>query len=555
MSDATKALRGLAYGVTVGSRALPGQARTFGSWIGEAIGLVADIVDSGKDPAVEIPRIRTSSHYTAGPRARWAKRLEELRARAADPSDPLGDEDLADVYDDLETPGGPTERPTRGASATPTPTRSPSSAYDRSMSLRHVFLPATFNEPKGEELATLIDEREARWLELVEAGAGELEWVEEGGIWHSSPLRLNDPEIADNLAVCVTPSTIVALARALGVRLPTVDEAFNLLRNRPHVTATKVTFPAGHPLAYQTSASNEAIRLHSDALLEVDGFNANAGKWWCDPDGAGPLEADDDPVNFGWADPGAPYRWQGFPMWQTPGRAHNARHVDCSQTARFASSSRPGPRPRPEDLEDRIPDEGPIWRDRSLSVGLRMCGWLGAQFGMKVREIPGARHDPRILAYSRHCARGGRFLGVRDDGMPIWSDGAIRLRLYRDEDPWCAATASECLRVSLYPDEPPPHGLRVAVRELVEDAGGSLIPSRPGWSKAWRDIGYDPKPGDLAIYRRAGESPRRGGRGHVRTVIQRKGNRYLGIGGNEGNRVAMAWHPIANPRLEGWIAR
>ena len=78
---AVRALRGLAYGVTIGSRALGGEGKRYGGWIGQAIGLVADVVESGLD----------------GPRARWAKRLEELRARAADDADPLGDEYLEDL--------------------------------------------------------------------------------------------------------------------------------------------------------------------------------------------------------------------------------------------------------------------------------------------------------------------------------------------------------------------------------------------------------------------------------------------------------------------------
>jgi hypothetical protein len=98
VNEATKILRGLAYGVTIGSRALPGQGRTIGGWIGEALGLVGDMIEAGTDPGIELRRIRTSDTYTAGPRARWAAHLEELRRRAADDADPHGD----DLYLDLD---------------------------------------------------------------------------------------------------------------------------------------------------------------------------------------------------------------------------------------------------------------------------------------------------------------------------------------------------------------------------------------------------------------------------------------------------------------------
>jgi hypothetical protein len=200
----------------------------------------------------------------------------------------------------------------------------------------------------------------------------------------------------------------------------------------------------------------------------------------------------------------------------------------------------------------------PVPRSGELSLGLRALAWLGVEAVAGVREVPGPRHDPRILSYSRHCRRGGTFLGVewvRLDGSPAapddnamtaprWSGGSP-LPLARDEDPWCAALASAALLGAILPGETPPHGLRVSVRELVEDARGTGALRLAG-------SGYDPRPGDLAIMGRAGADPLRGGTGHVHRMVQLDGARYLAIGGNEGDAVAVAWHPRA--AVLAWVA-
>jgi len=199
------------------------------------------------------------------------------------------------------------------------------------------------------------------------------------------------------------------------------------------------------------------------------------------------------------------------------------------------------PAPPPSALGDDDPTPVPA----SLSLGLRCLAWLGVQAVQGVREIHGARHDPRILAYSKECRRGGTFLGVvGDSGRPMWNGGS-ELPLSRDEDPWCAALASATLLGALLPGETPPHGLRVSVRELVEDARGTGALRLPG-------SGYDPRPGDLAIMGRAGADPLRGGTGHVHRVVQLDGARYLAIGGNEGDAIQVAWHPRA--AVLAWIA-
>jgi hypothetical protein len=186
----------------------------------------------------------------------------------------------------------------------------------------------------------------------------------------------------------------------------------------------------------------------------------------------------------------------------------------------------------------------PVPGGEPLSLGLRALAWLGVQAVQGVREIPGPKHDPRILSYSAACRRGGTFLGVEGPGRPLWSGGSL-LALGRDEDAWCAAVQSAALLGALLPGETPPHGLRVSVRELVEDARGTGALRLPG-------SGYDPRPGDLAIMGRAGGDPLRGGQGHVHRVVQLDGARYLAVGGNEADSIQVAWHPRA--AVLAWIA-
>ena len=188
-------------------------------------------------------------------------------------------------------------------------------------------------------------------------------------------------------------------------------------------------------------------------------------------------------------------------------------------------------------------EDAPAWR-----LGLRALAWLGVQAVQGVREVPGLASDPRILAYSRECRRGGTFLGVRSSAsehVAIWTPDARPLPLSRDEDPWCAALASAALFMALVTGEAPPHGLRVSVRELCEDGRGTGALRLVG-------SGYEPQPGDLAIMGRAGADPLRGGTGHVHRVVQVDGPRYLAIGGNEGNEIRVDWHPRA--RVLAWIA-
>jgi hypothetical protein len=382
--------------------------------------------------------------------------------------------------------------------------------------VRHVYLPADTPEPSAEHIA----EREAEWLDAIQAGDFEATQRRLGDVEWSDEIRV------DGLAICVSYRTAKKAAQAMGARLPTYEEAVAMFRAARHVEPRKVTRREG-PMAYQTSASDLAIQLHSEAVDDLpDELVDNRGKLWLAgaPNGRA--------RNFGWVDPAAPYRLApGLRGWQSPGTRHTDGHVDCSQTLRVVR-------------DVRANTEWP-WDDATLALGERLLAWLGHQFGLDPREIPGDQHEPLILGYSEHCRRGGTFLGVDAYGEPRW-DGGAPLPLWTDELAWCAAYQSAALHAALLPGEEPPHGLRVSVRELVEDARKAGTLESPG---------YEPRPGDLGVYARAGEDPLLAGRGHTQAVVQHDGDRVLTIGGNEQNRIQVQWEPLRRESLRGWIVR
>jgi hypothetical protein len=93
--------------------------------------------------------------------------------------------------------------------------------------------------------------------------------------------------------------------------------------------------------------------------------------------------------------------------------------------------------------------------------------------------------------------------------------------------------------------DPAPHGYRISVRELVEDA--RVL-------ETWRALGsYTPKPGDLAISAREGGDPTRGGAGHVERVESVETEQVITIGGNEQNTWIRAPLRLDDPNLRGFI--
>lgn len=112
------------------------------------------------------------------------------------------------------------------------------------------------------------------------------------------------------------------------------------------------------------------------------------------------------------------------------------------------------------------------------------------------------------------------------------------------EADWCAGSCGASEREAALPGEalPPWRG---AVWELVRDALDA---------GTWREPGaYVPLPGDLAIFGRAGEDPRAGGRGHVGRVARVVGRTVTTIDGNVDDAVSEVEREAGS--VLGWIVR
>ena len=118
------------------------------------------------------------------------------------------------------------------------------------------------------------------------------------------------------------------------------------------------------------------------------------------------------------------------------------------------------------------------------------------------REIPGARHEPKILQWWKAIKRGG---------------------IKTDEVPWCAAFVGGCLEAV---------GI---VSSRFESARSYMT-----WGKAIPA----PLPGCVVVFSRSGG-------GHVAFVIgtDKSGN-LVCIGGNQGNSVTIA--PFSKSRVVGY---
>lgn len=345
---------------------------------------------------------------------------------------------------------------------------------------------------------------------------------------------------APGLLAHLTYRDALHVAELHGARLPTRAEVVEATEQaiRGGVVLRPVTLSFGPEMVSREHAETHDTRVAEQlAVVRWDGRSivASAGKHWIAGAARGWARI------CGWWD-GSRYIQAG-----TVDQHHDTHH-DYATTTVLA-------RDRPP-VDDAIPDTdrapAPTWStglDGTERLGLRCLAWLGYQAGLAPREVPGPRSDPRILAYSAMCRRGGTLLGVElpwDGGMPypLWS-GGTPLPLGRDEDAWCAALASATLLGALRPGDTPPHGLRVSVRELVEDARGK---------GTLRGLDYEPRPGDLGIDARAGGDPLRGGTGHVWRVDLVADGMAFGLGGNEANEIRVSWRPLVAPERRGWIA-
>lgn len=177
----------------------------------------------------------------------------------------------------------------------------------------------------------------------------------------------------------------------------------------------------------------------------------------------------------------------------------------------------------PPDPPAAPPDPNPSAALTS-SLGERALAWAVSQLGQG-EQPPGSNGGPYVRELFAPCERAGRPLGLTSGN-------------------WCAAFASAAARAA---GEGAPHGYRAAVAELVADAREI---------GAWHDVadGYQPRPGDLAILRRAGGDPRTGGTGHVGRVESVDGDRLVTVDGNHGDRVARVERRLTDADLVGFIS-
>lgn len=351
-----------------------------------------------------------------------------------------------------------------------------------------------------------------------------------------------------------------------GLRLPSPDEYGELHEHPTTVFVEPVTLPtedmrkaAGVPPTEEAVRAYRALRMRSARWCRIHDdeveFRARAagytgkepvsgdGKWWTSPKKPGGL-----PQIIGWA----LQKGVWIPRIQDLSDYHGTDPKMTDYATGFKAVLVVRRQPWLEGFAENGVDP------TTMTLSERCLAWTGYQFGLKLAEIPGATHNPAILAYSQHARRGGVLLGVDAGGMPLWA-GGTRLPLGSDEEHWCAAAASSALLNALMPSEAPPHGIRVSVREICEDA------KQTGALRVLGDFTGDPEPGWLAIEGRAGENPLRGGRGHVRRVVQIATHTpdrpvYYGLGGNENNTWGAGWYPRAGGvrpdghELVAWVA-
>jgi len=352
----------------------------------------------------------------------------------------------------------------------------------------------------------------------------------------------------------------------------------------PH-TVTLVCYSAGYGFARELLL-NPADRVELDALVLLDSLHATVDAQ-LDPFVAFARAARDSNQVFwtGYTDVPTHGYWStrecneklvarvgvngGFNVhhWEQPGLTHKQRHANVltklgppfvaealaelrerrTPTTPITRRATPTALRRDELIPPApaLPSELELWQNPTYTIGERCLAWLGGQYGLDPREIPGPVHNDVILSYSMHARRGGIFRGVDAGGAPMW-EGGFPLRAPSDEWAWCAYLQSETLRNALLTGEVPPHGLRAAVHELVTDARKA---------ETLRGLDYVPRPGDLGIEARVGEDPLHGGRGHVWCVVRNDGRRSLGLGGNENNKIECNWRDRRAPAMRAWIAR
>lgn len=303
---------------------------------------------------------------------------------------------------------------------------------------------------------------------------------------------------AVELAPCTLPS--VAMVRAAGYVGAVKSEAFQAAAQR---------------LRGREMRGEAWCRMHDETVARGllaaawDGVEAvaGAGKHWVAGAPAGRSW-----LMGWWANTSTGGRWiQPRPAPGSRG-PHNDLHTDYATTTMLR-------RPLAASTGERS------------SLGLRALELSLVELAADVREEPSGSNDgPRIRVYRAGAMRKGRPLRA-------------------GPGPWCAYAASWAAwtaeQDSPPPGSPVPHGWRASVAELIDDARAE---------GAWHDAGdgYQPAPGDLACFGRAGGDPRRGGAGHVGRVESVTPETVTTIDANVGDRWARVTRPMAS--VLGWIA-
>lgn len=126
-----------------------------------------------------------------------------------------------------------------------------------------------------------------------------------------------------------------------------------------------------------------------------------------------------------------------------------------------------------------------------------------AEMATGVREVPGEKHQTRILEYH----------------------GTTTLKATSDEIAWCSAFANWCM--------------------LATGIVGTRLANARSWLK-WGRVLTQPLPGCVAVLTR-GSDP---WSGHVGFYVRTSGTRIYLLGGNQGNAISEA--PFAKSRVLGY---
>lgn len=217
------------------------------------------------------------------------------------------------------------------------------------------------------------------------------------------------------------------------------------------------------------------------------------------------------------------------------------------------------------DGSEPVANIGKFWVKPSSKMA-RNCGWFDVN-GVPVQPGgPGSeRHDRDYTDYSQLCyvvrRRGAQ---TRDASSALGSAVGAVESAARAAAAWLAGVlggggqqeeqdlgSKDEKRTAMAPWQGPSHGYRCSVAELYRDAValGSWVPIAEVLAGR-----YVVQLGDLVVSARAGGDPTKGGPGHVeRARWDQKGLEVLTIGGNEGNRWALAPLRLDGPDVRGII--